>query len=198
MKSKYLILGILAILIIGIILISSCAHQSSTQPYKNNEDKSLSSSEIETGNCIGMVNRDEIGGNNLSAGSIYGLSPVKPNGEFVTNVSDKGAQLIFVMEDGKNLRATAISLPNCTEKIIFDAKSTAKASIFSTPGILSTDPMEAKNRLNAIDKLSCFNELHSFLNNKLKTTPLGTIIQSSEYYSILQKCIAEMLEKVQK
>jgi|SRR3989344_2751843 len=174
-----------------IIFISGCDQQ---VPETQEETPQL---EIVTKLGKGIVNRDEIGGNELFVVSAHtSNSKVGGDGKFTTVVSSEGAQIIFVEDEQKRLRATAISLPQYAENIVFDATSTAKVSIFFTPGILAVDPSEAESTLNKIDQLYCFPDLVSFYRNRLYTNSINdlNLPMNEEYNALLERCINEIRE----
>jgi len=79
----------------------------------------------------GYVNRSEIGGDGLIVVSVWKPNAtVMPDGSFTTEVSTIGAQLIMLLDKDNKARATAISLPEDTFPLVFDAKSTTKASMW--------------------------------------------------------------------
>jgi len=188
----------LLILVLSILIISGCKSTPAVPSLDDFEEKPLPPGNIDTnlepGTKIagGNVNTNEIGGNNLAVITVQkSTSPVSNDGSFTTLVSSEGAQLIMVVDGNNKLRAYAISLPQSSDNIIFDASSTAKGSIFFTPGILSIDPQEAENRLRIIVDLSCYPELVSYLKGKLKTKDLVEINTNQEYVSLLTNCINE-------
>jgi hypothetical protein len=142
--------------------------------------------------CEGFVNRTEIGGVNLSAGTVYGFSEVDLEGIFVSNMSGEGAQLGMVLE-GEDLRATTISLASCDEPWIFDANSTAKAQIFLSLGFFSnTEVDSAREELESISQLDSFGNFSSYLRNNLHNSSLSSLGENSDYIHYLNASVVEM------
>jgi hypothetical protein len=186
MKSNILFI---TLFVLSILLISGCK----SEEIIKKDLEPMANTKIGEGS----INRNEIGGSNLIVVSVHKpTSQVLDDGKFTTIISNEGAQLIFVQDEQKKLRATAVSLPKYANNIIFDAKSTAKASIFMTPGILAINPEEAEKRLRTIEQLSCFQNLHSFLKNKLLTTSLTELATDPNYSTLLRSCINETSNKI--
>lgn len=142
--------------------------------------------------CEGFVNRTEIGGDNLTAGTVYGFAEVNSEGVFESNMSGEGAQLGMVLE-GEDLRATAISLGSCDESWIFDADSTAKAQIFLSLGFLSnTEVDSARLELESIGQLESFGNFSSYLGNNLHNCSLSSLAENPDYINHLNTSIVEM------
>lgn len=131
----------------------------------------------------------------LSNGEGQGI--VGSKGEFTTKISKTNAAVILLIENQNKSCLTAVSLPQNANSLVFDAKSTLMASMFMTPGILTTDPTEAEARMKMIEGLSTYPAAYSYLKENLKTKYLGDLTQTDEYNNLLQSCITEMASRLQ-
>ena len=206
MKKSHVILSILLIILISISACKTSNKDKDAAPSTvqsnppENEDTTpepIASEQVEDGICIGQVNKDEIAGDNLSVISFTGESPIDKDGRVLLNLSKEGAQLIFIMENGDKMIAPAISVPPCTKTMIFDAKSTAKALIFMSVGIMSVDPTEAGNRLDEMEELSCFREFYTMVKDGLATASLNDLGPEPDYSDLFENCVMEMFGKLQ-
>ncbi len=145
----------------------------------------------------GMVDRIEIGGDDLKVSSIWDVrkfSSVGQDGAFVTMVSNLRPQKLSVV-DGRNMtRALAISLPEYPDKIIFDANSTACAILFKDPSAFGQTRDVEDFRKVVISKQS-FRRLESFLRENLPTRPLEDIVKDSEFTVIMDNCAKEIFNE---
>jgi hypothetical protein len=155
------------------------------------DEEEENSSEYDIILCDGFVNREEVGGENITAGTAYGLSEVDSKGFFESNFSGVGAQLSLVIEE-EDLRATAITLASCEEDWIFDGESTAKAQVFMSFGIMTTNVSEARIALDKIGELESFSNFSSYLGNNLNNYSLNYLSELEEYNLYLGNCIFEM------
>ena len=136
----------------------------------------------------GYVNRNEIGGDGLSV-----ISAWKPNatvmqdGSFATEVSAIGAQLVALADKDKKLRAMAISLPEDTAPLVFDAASTTKASMWFGG---SENQSVAEEAMAFMETMDCYPSLYSYMKTGLKQNSLSDIanISNKKYFDIMMNC----------
>jgi hypothetical protein len=144
----------------------------------------------------GSVNLSELGGQGLAVTTAYTASaPVNEQGNFTITVSAVKAQLVAVMDSNDQARGVATSLPTeggrLGEPIRIDAESTALTMVFATPGILSTLPDEARNRIREIRALSSFPGLVAKVRERLRSMPIPQLAQEPEVESAMEECIEE-------
>jgi hypothetical protein len=106
------------------------------------------------------------------------------------------AQWVFLVNDQDTLCASAISLPKDNNQVIFDAESTAKTMVFQSPGILSTNPNKAEERLKMIVQLKSFPELLTYIKENLPSSDLASLKETADLNTLLEKCILEMTKKL--
>jgi len=104
-------------------------------------------------------------------------------------------QYIAVQDKEYNPLASFLYVPNYTTNILIDTKSTARANIFIMPGIATTDPVEAKIRLNLIETSNCLPKFEAFLFGKLQNQNLLELSQDKKYQEILGQCQTELFSK---
>lgn len=142
----------------------------------------------------GVVNRDEISGEGLNVLSLWDDRPVSPiagDGSFTTVISNQRPQKLSLVDNKKRIRALAISLPQYSDNIVFDAKSTAVALLFSEPESFS-QPLEAEDFCRKLEKEPPFQKLVSFLKKNLRLKTLEELTGDEEYTAILSKCNGEI------
>ena len=146
----------------------------------------------------GYVNKNEIGGDGLSVMSIWKLNAtVMQDGSFTTEVSAVGAQLVALADKDKKLRAMAISLPEDTGPLVFDAASTTKASMWFGG---SENQSVATQAMAFMETMDCYPSFYGYMKANLKERSLSEIanITNKEYFDIQMNCssqIAGMLRK---
>ncbi len=142
----------------------------------------------------GAVNVSDIGGNGLYVYSLWDKSkgsPVGSDGSFVTVISDSRPQKLSVMDDKKMTRALAIVLPEDSERIAFDAKSTAMAILFRDPASFGNSA-EAKTLSRAMADNKSFQDLVIFLKKNLPSLALEELTSNTECAALLEKCSDEI------
>jgi hypothetical protein len=162
-----------------------------------------------TGETQGKVDAASIGVQNptdLQVQSVWDdqPAPVNQNGEFTTKVSQTGTQLLLITDKENKLRGLTISLPSKSGKraevIPVTPKQVAQILVFITPGILTLEPDEARNRLSDIENLSSFPALQKFIEDILRQQhPLTDLITdpqlSSQLENYLTACVSEYFQK---
>jgi len=142
----------------------------------------------------GIVNINEVGGHGLYVFSLWDKNkgcPIGADGAFVTVISDSRPQKLSVMDDKKMTRALTIALPEDSQRITFDAKSTAEAVLFRDPDVFSNS-VEAEKFSRIIADSKAFEGLVVFLKNNLARSPLEELMNNKEYIALLEKCNAEV------
>ena len=92
------------------------------------------------------------------------------------------------------MRASTLSMPTTSTKggsSIIDALSTAVASIFISPGILTIDIKDAIQVKNNIESLQSFQIFKAFLQENLLYKCLNEIVLEPAYNSLLTSCLDE-------
>ena len=160
--------------------------------------ESTSESNTENSSYTGFVNRKEISSQDISifAGIFAEIDSIDNDGNFKIDTSKKlGVQYIAVQDKEYNPLASFLYVPNYTTNILIDTKSTARANIFIMPGIATTDPVEAKIRLNLIETSNCLPKFEAFLFGKLRNQNLLELSQDKKYQEILGQCQTELFSK---
>jgi len=142
----------------------------------------------------GNVNTTEIGGSGLYVFSIWDKdknSFVAADGGFTTVISDSRPQKLAVKDAQKKTRALSIIIPKDSEKIIFDAKSTAQAILFREPRLLATSA-SVETTFLSMAKSKSFWDLTGFLKKKLPGSSLEGLMDNPEFISLIDRCNAEV------
>lgn len=143
----------------------------------------------------GIVNTTDIGGRGLRVISLWDKSkgsPVSADGNFVVAISDSRPQKLWVKDDRMNTRALAIVIPKNSDKVVFDAQSTALALLFQDPASFRNSAEAENTSILAMNKKS-FQDLVFFLKNNLPTLDLEELVNNEEYIKLLEKCNKEIL-----
>ncbi len=144
--------------------------------------------------AIGRVNIKDIGGSGLYVFSLWDknkASPVGADGTFVTVISDSRPQKLSVKDGRKMTRALAIALPKDSQRIIFDAKSTAEAILFRDPGLFGTS-VEVENLFGIMTDKESFWDLVIFFKKNLPSRSLEELMNDRECTAFLEKCNSEI------
>jgi len=181
---------------------STYPSSSSSTASTNTTTPSATSSSSNNQTNKRLVSLNEIGckGENIFVlSTVSGKIPIDKDGNYTASFSPIGAQLVMLNNSQNTLLcAEAISLPKYQGKVFFNAKSTAKASVFSTLGVLTTDPTEAEWRLTMIENLTSFPALYSYVQTNLPKSNLGGLKTDANYNSLLENSVTEMLKKLGK
>lgn len=164
---------------------------------KNNEQPNPSQTSQVSSKAL--VNINEIGCQNSDLFVLTatgGKVLIDKAGNYQNTFSTEGAQLAFVINDEETVCASAISLPKYQNKVYFDAKSTTKAMVFQSIGILTTDPVEAEQRLKMIEELKSFPAAYSYVKENLSKSDLGTLNKDPNFNTLIENCVMEMAEKI--
>lgn len=141
----------------------------------------------------GVVNKHEIGGENLSVVSLWDSKPVAvtQEGSFVILISNQRPQKIFLLDNRKKTRALVISSPQAPGHIVFDARSTAIALLFNDPDYFG-QPSQVYALCRSFEEKSSFQKLVLFLKKNLPSMSLEELAQDQEYAALLDKCSGEI------
>jgi hypothetical protein len=143
----------------------------------------------------GEVNTADIGGNGLRVISLWDKSkgaPVSADGNFVAVISDSNPQKLWVKDDKMNTRALAIVIPENSDNVFFDAKSTALALLFQDADSFRNSAEVENISLMAMHKKS-FQDLVSFLKHNLPARDLEELMNNEECVKLLENCSKEIL-----
>lgn len=126
------------------------------------------------GRVTGTVNTSQVGGTSPQVFSVFdGMVPTT-GGSFSLNVSEDRAQALLVLDAIQKLRGLTINLPGQSPTV--DARSTAVAIIFLTPGISTTDVETARLRLQAIQAAAGFSAFLQLLQAAMVNQDLVTAL----------------------
>ena len=172
--------------ILALTALAGCGGGSSSTAAVGTGGDSL----IPIGDVVGAVNTSQIGGTGLAARSAFrDTARVDSAGAFTTSVSRQGAQMLIVADSAGAARGLAVSLPGISPHV--DAASTALTLLFMTPGILTTTPAEAAAALAALQALTAFAPLSTFLAQKLPANSLPALAKGTQLETFKSACIAE-------
>jgi len=166
-----------------------------TAPKLENKSEVTQDKNNQTRTRNGYVDLNEIGGEGLTVVSVFKPNTsVSPDGSFDTIVSAVGAQLVMVTDKNKELRATAISLPE-DKLLVFDAKSTTKASMWIGG---SATQEEGEWALALMETYKCYPNLYAYMKSNLKQKSLSKItnFSNTEYMNLQMQCANETLELI--
>ena len=157
--------------------------------------ESVQNNSLKTVPRNGYINLKEIGGEGLNVMSVWKPNAsVSSDGKFTTEVSSIGAQLVIVTDKNGEVRASAISLPE-DENLVFDAKSTTKASLWLGG---SATQEEGTKALALIETFKCYPDMYAYMKANLKQKSLTKIanFSNSEYMDLQIKCSKEILSLI--
>ena len=143
----------------------------------------------------GKVNTADIGGNGLRVISLWDKSkgaPVSADGNFVVVISDSNPQKLWVKDAKMNTRALAIVIPENSDNVVFDAKSTALALLFQDSASLRNSAEVENISIMAMNKKS-FQDLVFFLKDNLPARDLEELMNNEECIKLLENCNKEIL-----
>ena len=185
MKKILVLLSLLCL----IIILNNC--KKAEIPGNRDYDPTISVAQIV------KINTTEIGGDGLLLKSFRDDDSPLYKGSFNTVVSKEGEQLLAITDSKNELRALTLSTPSSSASDVMpiDAHATTVSVVFISPGILSTDPKEAKDVIDKIEKLTSFSPLESYLLSNLKSKSLKDIVSNSSYDSLLNHCVTEYYQK---
>jgi len=140
----------------------------------------------------GSVDTKEIGGRGLSVISLWSKAIiVDESGRFTTVVSNLRPQKLFLVDIKKNTRALAISLPDSSNNIVFDAKSTAVAFMFKD-AVLFGSTARAKAFIGSLEGNRAFLVLVSYFKSNLKEKTLEELALDNTCVELVDKCNADI------
>jgi len=142
----------------------------------------------------GLVNTKEIGGSGLCVFSLWDkhkCSALAADGSFSTVISGARPQKISLNDSKGSTRALAIALPEDSDKIIFDAKSTAAALLFQDANLFR-DSQVAKNYFMVMEKKKSFHDLVVFFQQELPSKSLEELNNDAQCVKLLDRCSSEI------
>lgn len=145
----------------------------------------------------GYVNGSEIGGSGFVVVSGYDPgsnitfeNKTAKRSYFNTTVSREMPHVVYLKDKDHIIRAMAVSLPLDPAYLVFDARSTAKASLWAG-GNLSQ--MENERLLAQIGYLDCWGNLYGYLQRKLPKNNMDNLTSKDwDYNNFRTVCIREM------
>jgi len=149
---------------------------------------------VETATISGSVNESTIGGEDLVVVSAWDeAQSVDANGDVNITVSSEGAQLLVVQDVSFQMRALAISIPGSGrgkfDNLLFDASSTLMGLLAMTPGLLTLDPANARQRQDELRALSEYSSALSLFEQQLPNHTVAELLQMMEVNNALDACI---------
>ena len=167
-------------------LFLGCSFNDSSLPNDSNL--------VETATNSGSVDQNVIGGQDLEVVSAWDAAyPVDTEGDFQITVSSEGAQLLMLQDASSQMRALALSVPGETrgdfDALLFDASSTLLSLIMMTPGILTIDPDEARQRQDELRTLPEYATALALFEQHLQSHSIPDLLQMMEVNEALEACI---------
>lgn len=161
------------------------------------EDETVNppSTTSQTTSVNGTINLKEIGGSNLSVQSIFKQNCDVTSGQFTTDVSKIGTQLLFITDGSQQVRGLTLSILTSGKPspLTGDATSTAYSLMFLTPGITSTSQDTTSSRLNRISQLTSFQNLVTHLRINLPNISLNNLLTQSQTVDLIKTCVFEFV-----
>ena len=146
----------------------------------------------ETTAITGKVKVNELGGQELKVSSYhYPATPIDSQGNYRSEVSTAGPELLLVTDSDNKGRALALALGGNLE---IGALSTAETIVFMSLKVYTHDPVLAASKMQIIKTFSSFAALESLVRQKLTTDTIDDLIADSDVQAARQACIDEWLE----
>lgn len=144
----------------------------------------------------GSISNNEIGGKELYVVSAYNEKASLTNNGYTTEVSDKGTQILYVIDSNDKLRGLTLSILNGDKPQIMDcdALSTAYSLLFLTPGITTTEPTETQSGIVELNSLATFQTFVNYLKTTLNTNTLDEVMGQAMGDSLFQSVVYEYFE----
>lgn len=179
MNKKYLLCCLLILLILNVPFIA--AANETRKVFKLIQAK-------------GFVNKEEVDGVALRVISLWSDSPafVVDDGSFTTVISNQRPQKLSLIDNSERIRALSMAFPQYSDKIIFDAKSTAIAVLFNDSSSFGQS-LEVGSFCAELEKKQSFQNLVLFFKENLKGKALEELVKDEAYLDILGKCNSEIL-----
>lgn len=141
-----------------------------------------------------LLTQDEVGGAGLRLlASPSGFTAVQSGRIITAQVAADAAQVVAIADAADKIRALAVTVPGDTAgaQPAVGAASTADALVFITPGVLSTDPGEARLRLQQIRALPSHGKLAEALRTRLPASPLADVVRVAAVADLVSACVSE-------
>jgi len=167
-----------------LVLLFSCGKEDETPLPEAPEGTEWKSS---------VVNSDEIGGQDLKVFSAFQKSsPVEKN-SFQTIVSQKGIQVIFLLDNNNNIRGLTSTKKQgeSLEIVPFDAKSTVDALFLLTPGLSSSNKDETEELFSRLSTIASYSKCVSTMRSLLSSKTLSDARKNTQFDSLFSQSIKE-------
>ena len=170
------------------LLLLSCS--------KNENNPTEPSAISSTASISGTLDTSQVGGNGLAVQSVFGQNgSVTLSGQFTSEVSTIGTQLLFVTDGNQQLRALTLSVDSASHARILavNASSTAYGLMFLTPGIGSSNPDSTNAIMARLNRLTSFRNLVSFLQTNLQTNTLNALLAQQQTQNQISEVIRDYI-----
>ncbi|RYG98625.1 MAG: hypothetical protein EON58_06555 [Alphaproteobacteria bacterium] len=121
-----------------------------------------------------------------------GANPLVPStGSYSQPVSKAQAQMHCLVDADNAVRSFAVTSGASKAGFRHNAESTAIGLVFITLGIMSTDPVQAQDRISTIRSLSSFAALENYLAKHLPSRSVTTLGAAHALQSLVGTCISD-------
>lgn len=148
----------------------------------------------------GNVNSQEIGDAEYAVVSIWderGHVPLNPDGSFTTVIGSQRPQKITLVDAHNKIRALSVVVPGYTQKVVFDAHSTASAVLLADSDVFGQSP-QVIVLLSRMEKSKAFQDFVIYLRKNLARMPLQDLAKDDEYVKLVESCQEEIFGADQK
>ncbi len=129
----------------------------------------------------------------LAFGTLFGISGSVRSGSGTATVSSTIPQVVYVLDEDYSARGMTLSLPGPAgaEVMPANARTTALATLYISPGIIGATRAEAEVSINAITSLACFPGLVQLFEGRLPTDVLRSVVNQPDVAAALTACAVE-------
>jgi uncharacterized protein (TIGR02145 family) len=143
------------------------------------------------------IEANEIKGNNLKAVTAYNQdAPIKKN-NFTTIISQKGTQIVFIIDNNNEIRGLSYSKQNGDKFEISEvnASSTTNSLFLLVPGMTTTSPDETKILFDNLSTLNSYNEFLKNVQNNLPNKTIKELMSDNYTDSLFKNAITDYIAK---
>jgi len=146
----------------------------------------------DTKNVNGSVS-GVFGSSSLTIMSAYKENSTVSSGNYSTTVSEKGTQLLFLVDTDQKLKGLTLTRFSGNQPTIMsvDETSTALSLLFLVPGITTVDPSETASTIIKLTSLPSFTLFTNELKSRLSSKTLDLILAETAVDTLYQNCVME-------
>ena len=186
---------ILVFSLLLLIIFSSCKKKNN--PVAPSTTTKLPAAPRGTAWESSTINTNEIGGNNLTVVTAYSNANHVVNNQFKTIVSQKGTQVVFVMDKNNQLRGLSYTTKQDTNYSIqtVNAKSTVNSLFLLVPGMTTTSPTEIDSLFNNLSTLNTYNSFSNYVKQNLNSQSVKQILSDPKADTLFKETIIKYMNK---